>query len=158
LTATTTPTTGLLIQWQRSTDGGITWTDVPGATTASYTVNVNTLGDYRVRVVDVATGTCINYSTKINVAAQPSDNLFIYPSPTPNGIFTVTYYNAGGATTQGITVYDYMGRRVYNSTFPVTQAYQLTQVDMRRNSAGTYIVVLRDSNGKRIKTGKVVIR
>jgi len=158
LTATTTPTSGLNIQWQRSTDGGVTWADVPGATTTSYTVNVNNLGDYRVRVVDVATGTCVNYSTKVSVSALPSDNLFIFPSPTPNGIFTVTYYNSGGATTEGISVYDYLGRRVYNTTFAVSQAYQLTQVNMRRNSAGVYIVVLRDSNGKRLKTGKVVIR
>ena len=158
LTATTTPTAGLNIQWQRSTDGGLTWTDVPGATGNTYTVDVNYLGDYRVRVVDVATGTCVNYSTKVNVAALPSDNLFIYPSPTPNGIFTVTYYNGGASTIEGITVYDGQGRRVYNSTFPVSQAYQLTKVDLGRNSSGIYIVVLRDANGKRIKTGKVLVR
>ncbi len=159
LTATTTPSAGLTIQWQRSTDGGTSWTDVAvGGNGNTYTVSVNNLGDYRVRVTDVATGTCINYSTKITISALPSDKLFIFPSPTPNGVFTVTFYNSGGSTVEGITVYDSYGRRVYNSTFPVNQAYQLTKVDLGRNSGGVYFVVLRDANGKKLKTGRVEVR
>ena len=151
ITATTTPTTGLSIAWFRN---GVL---VPGATSNTYSVNVNTLGDYKVVVTDLATGTCINQSNVVTIAALPSDKLFIYPSPS-DGQFTVTYYNSGSTTTEGITIYDSYGREVYNNTFAVTQAYQLHKIDLRRNSAGVYYVVLRDANGKKIKTGEVLIR
>ncbi len=151
ITATTTPASGLTIAWFR--DGIL----IPGATSNSYTVNVNNLGKYKVVVTDIATGTCINQSNELTITALPSDKLFIFPSPN-NGQFTVTYYNAGSTTTQGITIYDDLGRRVFNSTFPVNQAYQLHKIDMRRNGAGVYHVVLRDANGKKLKSGEVLVR
>jgi len=152
LTATTTPATGLSIAWYK--DNVL----IPGATSNTYTVDVNKLGVYKVVVTDLATGTCINQSTAVEIKALPSERLFIYPSPN-DGKFTVTYYNAGTtATTQGITVYDGYGRKVYNNTYPVSQAYQLLKVDLRNYSAGVYYVVLRDAQGKKIKTGEVLIR
>ena len=33
------------LQWQRSRDGGTTWSDIPGATTAGYTIAATTLAD-----------------------------------------------------------------------------------------------------------------
>lgn len=152
LTATTTPATGLNITWYK--DGVL----IPGATSNTYTVTVNNLGVYRAVVTDQATGTCINQSNTLTIAASPSDKLFIFPSPN-DGQFTVTYYNGQTvSTTQGITIYDSYGRRVYNNVFPVNQAYQLHKIDLRRYSAGVYLVVIRDYSGKKIKTGKVVIR
>lgn len=152
LTATTTPATGLNISWYK--DGVL----IPGATSNTYTVTVNNLGVYRAVVTDQATGTCINQSNTLTIAASPSDKLFIFPSPN-DGQFTVTYYNGQTvSTTQGITIYDSYGRRVYNNVFPVNQAYQLHKIDLRRYSAGVYHVVIRDYSGKKIKTGKVVIR
>lgn len=152
ITATTTPATGLIIAWYR--DGVL----LPGVNGNTYTVNVNNLGKYKVVVTDVATGTCINQSNEITITALPSDKLFIFPSPN-DGQFTVTYYNTSAtATTQGITIYDSHGSQVFNAVFPVNQAYQLYKVDMRRNSAGLYFVILRDANGNKIKTGQVLIR
>jgi Metallo-peptidase family M12B Reprolysin-like/Secretion system C-terminal sorting domain len=152
LTATTTPATGLNITWFK--DGVL----IPGATSNTYTVTVNNLGVYRAVVTDQATGTCINQSNTLTIGASPSDKLFIFPSPN-DGQFTVTYYNGQTvSTTQGITIYDSYGRRVYNNIFPVNQAYQLHKIDLRRYSAGVYLVVIRDFSGKKIKTGKVVIR
>ncbi len=143
ITATTTPTTGLNISWYRNN------VLVTGATSATYTVNVNNLGTYKAVVTDQATGTCINQSNTITIDAAPSDKLFIFPSPN-DGRFTVTYYNAQTAiTTQGVTVYDMYGRRVYDNVFQVTQAYQLHQVDLRRYGAGIYTVVIRDYAGKK---------
>jgi len=37
ITGSTTPATGISYQWQRSTDGGTTWIDIPGATDEAYT-------------------------------------------------------------------------------------------------------------------------
>jgi hypothetical protein len=152
ITATTTPTTGLSIAWYK--DNVL----IQGATSNTYTVDVNKLGVYKVVVTDLATGTCINQSNLLDIKALPSDRLFVYPSPN-DGKFTVTYFNAGTtATTQGITIYDGYGRKVYNNVFPVTQAYQLHKIDLRNYSAGIYYVVLRDANGKKIKTGEALIR
>jgi Metallo-peptidase family M12/Secretion system C-terminal sorting domain len=152
ITATTTPSTGLSIIWQRD---GIT---VPNATSNNYTVTVNNLGTYKAIVTDLATGTCINQSNSLEITALPSEKLFVFPSPN-DGLFTVTYYNATTtATSQGITIYDRFGRRVYDKTFPVTQAYQLHQINLRGNGAGIYYVFMRDANGKKIKTGEVMIK
>lgn len=152
ITATTTPATGLNIAWYRN---GVL---IPGATTNTYTVNVNILGTYRVVVTDQATGTCINQSNLVTITASPSDRLFIFPSPN-DGQFKVTYYNDGNsAFKQGITIYDRYGRRVYDKVFDVTQSYQLHDIDLRRYSAGIYFVILRDAKGKKIKTGEVMIR
>lgn len=152
ITATTTPATGLNIAWYRN---GVL---INGATSNTYSVNVNTLGTYRVVVTDQATGTCINQSNDLVIGAAASDRLFIFPSPT-DGQFTVSYYNAAAGTTkQGITIYDSWGRRVYDNVFAVNQAYQLHAIDFRHYSSGVYYVVLRDSNGKKIKTGEVLIR
>ena len=120
--------------------------------------NVNRLGDYRV-IVTSATGSC--QSELFNIKDSPSSRLFIYPVPN-NGLFTVSYHVPGASTTnstkQMITIYDSYGRRVLNKEYPVTQPYQLHQIDLRRNGGGVYYVVLREANGNKIKTGEVVVK
>ena len=127
-------------------------------TGTTYVVNVNNLGDYKVTVTDIS-NSCTNTSAAITISDSASDKLFIWPSPTPNGIFTVAYYNPGGnATLQDIVIYDSKGGQVYAyKNFPVSQAYQLLKVDMSRNAAGVYFVVLKVKDGTK-KTGTVVIR
>ena len=97
----------------------------------------------------------------------PNDGREIIPNQgtvaVPNdGRFTVAYYSAGSSATnttkQKITIYSSMGQRVYNEEFNVSQPYQLHQIDLRRNSAGTYYVVLREANGNRVRTGKIVVK
>jgi len=136
-----------------------TWNNIGISNTGpTYVVNVNNLGNYQVTVTDISNG-CNNTSAVITIADSASDKLFIWPSPTPNGIFTISYYNPGGAATvEDITIYDSKGGKVFGyKDFPVSQAYQLLKVDMSRNSAGIYYVVLKVKNGVK-KTGTVVIR
>jgi len=47
---------------------------------------------------------------------------------------------------------------VFNTKYPVSQAYQVFDIDMRRNAAGVYFIVLREANGNKVKTGRVEIR
>ncbi|MGG9961498.1 T9SS type A sorting domain-containing protein [Ferruginibacter sp. SUN106] len=148
ITASVTPPTGFTTVWTRN---GVPISVVGN----SVNVSVNELGLYTV----VATiGSCISVPATITISDSASSKLFIYPSPN-NGQFTVAYYNQGGSTTkQIVTIYSSKGERVYNNEFPVTQAYQLLKVDLRRNGSGVYYVVLSDSNGKVIKRGEVLVR
>lgn len=131
---------------------------IPNVTGTSYIVDVNKLGDYKVTVTDIS-NSCFNTSNIVNISDSASSKLFIWPSPTFDGQFSVAYYNQGGnSTAQDITIYNSLGARVYAyKDFPVNQAYQILKVDMRRNGAGVYVVVLRLKDGTK-KTGTVVIR
>jgi hypothetical protein len=122
----------------------------------SRVITVNDLGSYKVTAANAVTGLCSTTSNIVTVTAAPSAKLFIYPSPT-SGRFTVSYYNAGAATQQGITIYDSKGARVFNKVFAVTQPYQLHAVDLRAFGHGIYYVILRDASGKKIKTGQVAV-
>jgi hypothetical protein len=114
------------------------------------------LGDYRVTVTD-ANG-CINQSQVITIGDSVNSRLFIYPSPS-DGKFTISYYNQGGLNTkQVITIFSSKGEKVYYNEFIITQAYQLLSIDLSRNGADIYYVVLSDANGKKLKTGEVLIR
>ncbi len=119
-------------------------------------VNITGLGSYKVRVTD-ANG-CIDSSQIITIADSANSKLFIYPSPN-DGKFSIAYYNAGGnSTKQIVTIYSSKGEKIYNKEFAVNQAYQILNIDLRRNSAGVYYVVLSDAAGNKIKTGEVLIK
>ena len=151
ITATVTPATGFTTVWTRNA--------VPISVTGNSTiVSVNELGLYTV----VATiGSCTSLVASITISDSASSKLWVYPSPN-NGQFTVSYYVPGASstnkTTQRLTIYASDGRRVYNNEFPVSQPYQLHQIDLRRNGAGVYYIVLREANGNKIKTGEVVVK
>lgn len=151
LTVNIAPAPGLSFAWFLN---GI----LQSATGNSIVATVNQLGSYSVTVTS-ATGSCQS-AVKV-ISADPSNNLFIFPSPN-NGQFTVSYYTAGATianpSKQSITIYDSKGRRVHTKEYPVTQSYQLHEIDMRRNGTGVYYVVLREANGNTIKTGEVVVR
>jgi hypothetical protein len=151
LTVNVTPAPGLSFAWYLN---GV----LLPATGNSIIATVNSLGSYKV-IVTSGSGSC--ESALLDITATPSTKLFIFPSPN-NGLFKVSYYTAGASaanpTKQNITIYDSYGRRVLNKEYEVRQAYQLHQIDMRRNGTGVYYIVLREANGNKIKTGEVVVR
>jgi len=147
-----TPATGLSFAWYR--DGVLV---ASGPTLDSFVVTVNNLGSYKV-IVTSGSGSCESGLTAIT--ANPSNKLFIFPSPN-NGRFQISYYTANAVTNptkQSISIYDAYGRLVLKNEYNVTQQYQLHQMDMRAYGAGVYFVVLREANGNKIKTGEVVVR
>jgi extracellular elastinolytic metalloproteinase len=124
----------------------------------THVVDINSLGQYTVTAADASNLACVSLPATITISDSASSKLFVFPSPN-NGLFSIAYYNPGGASTQqGITIYDSKGARVYNSTFLVTQPYQIHKIDLRRNKSGLYYVVIRDAGGKKIKTGEVVLQ
>ncbi|MBS1510526.1 MAG: zinc-dependent metalloprotease [Bacteroidetes bacterium] len=123
---------------------------------STYTVGIAGLGNYKVAVTD-ANG-CSVQSQVITITDSANAKLFVYPNPN-TGQFTVTYYNPGGFTAkQIITIFSAKGEKVYTNVFTTTQAYQLFNVDLRKNGAGIYYVILSDANGNRIKTSQVLIQ
>ncbi len=143
-----------------------TWSYVgPGAPQTfagnTHLVNLSRLGTYTVTAADASNLACVSLSRSITIGDSASAKLFVFPSPN-NGRFTISYYTANASSTnptkQNITIYDSYGRRVLNKEYPVTQAYQLHDIDMRRNGTGVYYIVLREANGNKIKTGEVVVR
>ena len=128
---------------------------VPGATTGSYTADVNGLGSYTVKVTDV--NGCTSTSAAKIITDSVNNNFFIYPNPSA-GTFQVRYYSLpGNAVARNLFIYDDKGARIFTQTYTVGNPYAAMNVNLKPFGSGTYWVVLADSNGKRIKIGKVVI-
>jgi hypothetical protein len=126
----------------------------------AYVVNVENVGAYQVRIQEAFTGgiTCSNASPVVTIDATASDKLFIFPSPN-DGNFTVSYYNAGGASTQRkIAIFDSRGGLVYERLFPITGPYTLIPIKMGNANRGIYYVVVGNSTGTKLADGKVHVR
>ena len=141
--------------------GGYTWTRngviVPGATGNTLVVDVDALGEYTVSVAD-ANGCGNAVPASITITDAPNDIMFIYPSPN-TGQFQIRYHSAAGNNPlpRIVNIYDSKGARVYSKTYTVSVPYTRMVVDMSGFQKGIYQVELADRNGKRIKTGRVVI-
>ncbi len=117
-------------------------------------LTVDQLGTYSVEVEDI--NGCMGSSNSIVIKDSVSDILYVYPSPS-NGPFNVRYYsNTTGA--RSLNVYDNKGARIYTKLYTITGPYTNMPVEIPNLSRGIYSVELADRNGKRIKTGRVLIQ
>lgn len=150
----------------------ITATSVPAAATNGHTwswsggavattgntltgIDVDRMGDYSVRVVDI--NGCISTSGTISILDSFNSKVFIYPSPN-KGQFQVRYFSIkGNQLARSLTVFDAKGSKVYSALIPINRPYGKMDVDLRNIGTGVYTVELSDANGKRINTGRVVV-
>lgn len=130
---------------------------IPGWTGASIPVNTDNFGQYQVTVTNTLTG-CSNTSNLVQLSPRvaPQSMIFIYPNPT-KGKFSVRNYSAT-ATTRTVVVYASNGSRVWSKQYATQGIYESMDVDISGAAAGVYLVVVRDNNGKRLATGKVMKR
>jgi len=128
-----------------------------GGNTSSLTLDVDKLGDYRLRVTDV--NGCTNTSNTISILDSVSGKCFIYPNPT-DGKFEVRYYSVynNSSLPRSVTVYNASGERVLTQMYSVGAPYQRMHVDMRKNGKGLYWVEVGDRNGNRLTMCRVVIQ
>ena len=72
-------TDGLTYQWQSSPDG-ITWTDITGATTLTYTTSLTAATSYRIGISSC--GGTIEYSAPVSVGLSPPTDCYCVPTYT----------------------------------------------------------------------------
>lgn len=148
LSSTSTPAAATYT-WMRN--GAV----VSGATTGSYVVDIDHLGSYNLKVVDV--NGCVNTSNTISISDSLSGRVFIYPNPN-GGQFQVRYNPIHNATTPyGLTIRDAGGKLVYTQKYTLGVPYAPMFVDMRTMATGVYWVEVMDIDNNRLAMGRVEI-
>lgn len=142
--STITGGTNVTYQWQRSTDGGLTWSDISGQTGSSLTVsasNTNMTG-YRYRVV-ASSGACSSFTSTnagtLTVNALPNVTLTTPAASIIPGVnTTVTATSTPAAATTNSWSWTLNG-----ATIAGTGNAQTVSVDQ----LGTYQATVTDVNG-----------
>jgi hypothetical protein len=147
LTATVTPPGTYTYTWFKGA------AVVPGATANTLSVTLSDLGSYSVNAANA--GGCNNTSNTVTISDSATARLFIMPNPN-DGQFQVSYYSAAN-TSFTMNIFDAKGAMVYSKAYSITTPYQRMDVDIRKNNAGIYRIVLIDKTGKRLATGAVMI-
>ncbi|MEN9401293.1 MAG: hypothetical protein RL632_2396, partial [Bacteroidota bacterium] len=71
---------GLTYQWQVSTDGGLSWTDITGATALTYATSLTVASQYRIGIASC--GGTIVYSNPVSVGLNPPTECYCIPTYT----------------------------------------------------------------------------
>lgn len=147
ISANITPSGSYTYTWMRGS------TVLTSATGPSLPVTINELGSYSLTATNA--GGCTNTSDVIVIGDSVSAKLFIMPNPN-DGQFQVSYYSTANSSFT-MNIVDSKGTVVYRKFYNISTTYQRMDVDIRKYSAGMYIVVLLDKNGKKIAAGNVLI-
>ncbi len=131
-------------------------TAIANATGSSLIVNVDGLGDYRVRVTDV--NGCSNTSNLVSLTDSVSGKVFVYPNPN-SGQFQVRYYSIINNTglPRGVNIYDARGKRISTQVYSISSPYARMDVDLRNHGTGVYWVEVVDANGNRLAMGRTQV-
>ncbi len=131
---------------------------VPGATSNTYVVDIDHLGEYTATVTDINACGSASPSNAITIADSASGKVFIYPNPN-NGQFQVRYYSAlyNSNLPRGINVYDARGKRVLTQTYSIGSPYARMDVDLRNHGTGVYWIEVVDVAGNRLAMGRAEV-
>ncbi|PXY41496.1 hypothetical protein DMB65_05960 [Flavobacterium cheongpyeongense] len=118
-------------QWQNSTDGGITWTDISGATAATYTFVSGGIGTYKYRLAtadssNISSTNCRVFSNEITINVksgpiQPTVETIQPNCDVPSGTIMITaptglLYSVDGINYQSSMVFSGLSGGDYNVT------------------------------------------
>lgn len=150
ITLTASSSSGNIFNWY------LNGSALSGSSGNTISVNNTGLGNYTVSVTDV--NGCTGNSANINVRDSIISYTFIYPNPN-KGSFYVRFegvpYNGSPRL---LTMFDEKGARVYQKAYTVTNSYQPMLVEVPQFSKGMYTVVLTNSSGETLATGKVLLQ
>lgn len=153
------PGTGIVYEWQVSTDGGATWTTVPGATTATLTLNnVPTSANnnrYRARLSNATCTTpAVSNAATLTVRQLPTIGLSAAPFTTLLPGQTTTLTATPSASTGGVLTTAWFRN---NNVFSNTGNTYVADVE----NIGTYHVTISETFGSGLvcasQSGPVVI-
>ncbi len=147
LTTVVNPSGGSYVWLLNGQPTGATGATLPGLT-------VDNIGSYTVRYTDP--NGCVTTSAALEVIAQQSDLMWVYPNPN-QGQFQVRVYSAAN-TPFTLNVFDAKGAKVFSKTTTPTQAYTTIPVDLGKTTPmGVYVVELRDNTGKRLGSKQISV-
>jgi gliding motility-associated-like protein len=128
------------LQWQESTNNGLTWTDILGATTTSYLFNKTAVGSYQYRL-SAAEGTNI-FISNCRVASNPI-------SITIHDIPLIAEQNNGPICENDLLQLSAGGGKTYNWTGPAGFTSPLPNPSFvaQTTASGQYNVLVTDSFG-----------
>jgi hypothetical protein len=127
-----------------------------GQTSNSLNVNVDGLGNYKMKVTNAAG--CSRISNAVTIADSSNGRLFVYPNPS-TGKFQVRYFSdVNNLQPRTLAVYDSKGGLVYQAKYVMFGAYTSIFVDLGNTSAGIYTIHLLDINGNKLNTERVIIQ
>jgi hypothetical protein len=89
------------------------------------------------------------------IGDSATSNMFIYPNPN-NGQFYIQFFGTDQSLSGKITMFDSKGARVISQTFNLTSAYQKIEVIAKKLASGTYMIMVNDSKGNKINSGKLI--
>lgn len=127
-------------QWQRSTNNGNAWSDIPGATSNTYLRPASTIGSYYYRML-IADGPNIN-----SIACRLSSNTVIITVSQPDAQVTNYVFGCYGSTIGFFAA----GGSKYNWTGPngfTSNIQDPLLPDVQFNNAGWYKVKVTDYRG-----------
>lgn len=139
---------------------GISWTfdgSPLAGTSNTQTVRIDGLGSYQARVTDI--NGCVNTSNIVEIGAEASDRLWIYPNPT-SGQFQVRLYYGGTITEdRTVSIYNTAGMLVMQKEFVLNNTsnrYLRMDFDLSKMADGTYVVKVHNRRTNQTVSGLVV--
>ncbi len=124
---------------------------ISGVTGNTLTVDFEGRGSYTAK----ALSECNNISNTLIIGDSATSNMFIYPNPN-NGQFYIQFFGRGQSQSGKITIYDSKGAKVISQAFNLTTNYEKIEVIAKKLAAGTYMIMVNDSKGNKINSGKLI--
>ncbi|PZF71173.1 GEVED domain-containing protein [Taibaiella soli] len=153
---------GIIYQWQNSTNGGSTWSNIANATNVTYTGNQTVATSYRAYVVcgngnssDTTTSIAIGMSaanTCYCVPVAPSASYYISNFTITNAIKNLNKTSTGGTTNVGYSNYIGTDTIVAMQTIP----FNFSSVFSTTSGAGFKIMVDWNQNGSFLDAGETI--
>ena len=124
--------TGTIVKWQRSTNDGVTWTDIPNTTTSQSYTNITTRTLYRVQLQNGTCGFTYSSNGSVSIITETISGTISIP----NGLLvrpTIKFYSVVGgveALIQTVTVsatgtYT-LNPTQYNTTYRIIPSFSTT--------------------------------